>query len=515
MNYLFHYPEFFNTGSILVLLLSVALSVSCIFFYKKNEPVLRFVLFVLGATVAYFACSLDLFIHDWDEEFHALVAKNMISNPFKPVLYKNLLFTSNSAWNVTHIWLHKQPLFLWQMALSMKFFGINEISLRLPNILAHGIMAIMIYDIGKLMSNNFIGLLSSLSFCYLKFPLCYAAGMLATDHNDYMFLFYVTASFWSLFKYRNGHAIKFLLLTGVFCGCAILVKWLPGLLAIGIWISHSIFYERKQLLNSALAFIVALLISIPWQIYAYIKYRSIFLTEFDFNLKHFWQPLEGHNGPWYFHFESIRELYGNNDLIFFAIGISLVYFGFSKKIDTFFKFCVLMSIFSVYLFFSLAQTKMPAFCIIVIPHVILTLVFLICDLMEKIKIEKLRRGIFCLLIPTMMIFFFSPGFFIKQHTLGYKPQEERISHGLNQKAFIFHLDKTYDKRTIFLNARSMALKIMFYTNHEACNYIPAKETIELLKSQNCKLAAFDVELPDYALNDSSITKIPINKKLSF
>ncbi len=28
-------------------------------------------------------------LHDWDERYHALVAKNMIEQPFKPMLYKN------------------------------------------------------------------------------------------------------------------------------------------------------------------------------------------------------------------------------------------------------------------------------------------------------------------------------------------------------------------------------------------------------------------------------------------
>ena len=50
----------------------------------------------------------------------------MMEDPFKPMLIKNPLFPYHYGdwWNC-HIWVHKQPLFLWQMALSMKIFGVS------------------------------------------------------------------------------------------------------------------------------------------------------------------------------------------------------------------------------------------------------------------------------------------------------------------------------------------------------------------------------------------------------
>ncbi|MBP7399885.1 MAG: hypothetical protein KA954_09890, partial [Chitinophagales bacterium] len=64
------------------------------------------------------------YLHDWDERFHALVAKNMMTHPFTPMLRANpVLPYDETSWTDGHIWLHKQPLFLWQMALSMKIFG--------------------------------------------------------------------------------------------------------------------------------------------------------------------------------------------------------------------------------------------------------------------------------------------------------------------------------------------------------------------------------------------------------
>jgi 4-amino-4-deoxy-L-arabinose transferase-like glycosyltransferase len=518
MNYLFHYPDFFSAGSLWLLVSSVLLSISTIFFFKKNEPLLRLVLFAMGALVAGFACSLDMFIHDWDEQFHALVAKNMMSNPFDPVLFKNVLLTDNNAWYVSHVWLHKQPLFLWQIALSFKAFGVNEWSLRLPNIIAHGFMTIAIYDIGKLARNELVGSLSAITFCFLKFPLCFASGMLATDHNDYMFLFYITVSFWALLKFKATNSTTFLFLTGLFCGCAVLVKWLPGFLPIGVWCFYNLLFERKQLSRSLLALGVALLISIPWQVYCYLKYKSIFLAELNFNMRHFSEALENHVEPWYFHFSAIRELYANNDLIFFAIGLSLLYLAFSRKIDKFIKFSFLVSIFLVYTFFTLAKTRMPAFCMIVSPLIIVSIVLFICELMDKIRNEKIKNLAYFILIPQMIIFFFGPDFFLEKHTLGYKITEEKISRGLKEKEFILDLNKNADEKTIFLNTYPLAVKIMFYTNHEACNWPVSKETIAILRSQNYKLIAIDSNLPEYMLNDTAMVKIPSyeqKSKLSF
>ena len=52
----------------------------------KERPAL--VLLLLGAAALRVAMiSLDPFLHDWDERFHACVAKNMMQHPFQPMLH--------------------------------------------------------------------------------------------------------------------------------------------------------------------------------------------------------------------------------------------------------------------------------------------------------------------------------------------------------------------------------------------------------------------------------------------
>jgi 4-amino-4-deoxy-L-arabinose transferase len=126
VNYLPLFFKYFHPDSLFALVAGALLFICAFTFFRKKTFWLKVSLFTGGACMAYFVCSLDLFLHDWDEQYHALVAKNMMSDLFNPVLYRNELLAGDSGdWFLTHIWLHKQPLFLWQMALSQKIFGIS------------------------------------------------------------------------------------------------------------------------------------------------------------------------------------------------------------------------------------------------------------------------------------------------------------------------------------------------------------------------------------------------------
>jgi hypothetical protein len=92
---------------------------------------------LLGATVSLmlFCITFFDFIFIWDEQYHALVAKNMMEDPFRPMLLKHqLLPIDPTHWISNHLWLHKQPLFMWQMAFAMRVFGVSEWAFRIPDL---------------------------------------------------------------------------------------------------------------------------------------------------------------------------------------------------------------------------------------------------------------------------------------------------------------------------------------------------------------------------------------------
>ena len=105
-------------------------------FYKKNFFKAALFLLVLCGLVLRIYVASDHYLHDWDERYHALVAKNLIQHPLKPTLYDNpLLEYDYRNWSGNHIWLHKQPLPLWFIAFSLWLIGINEMAVRLPSII--------------------------------------------------------------------------------------------------------------------------------------------------------------------------------------------------------------------------------------------------------------------------------------------------------------------------------------------------------------------------------------------
>ena len=123
-----------------------------IFFFARGKTKTALAVLILSAFLFRLLMALiDPFVHIWDEQFHALVAANMSETPFHPKLYrKALLAYDPSDWTANHTWIHKPPLFLWQMAMSIKIFGINALAVRLPSVILAALMVPAVYRIGKI-----------------------------------------------------------------------------------------------------------------------------------------------------------------------------------------------------------------------------------------------------------------------------------------------------------------------------------------------------------------------------
>ena len=106
--------------------------------------------------------ATDLALHPWDERYHALVAKNLISEPLAPVLYADpALPYDYRDWTSNHVWLHKPPLALWAAAISMRMFGVTELSMRLPSVLFSTASVLVTFGIGYLLFSPSVGLLAA------------------------------------------------------------------------------------------------------------------------------------------------------------------------------------------------------------------------------------------------------------------------------------------------------------------------------------------------------------------
>ncbi len=342
-----------------------------IFFGKQKFALLC--LLVSAFTLRWFAAHLDPFLHDWDEKFHALVARNMITDPFVPRLRPDNPYDT-LAWCCTDIWLHKQPLFMWQMALSMKLFGVSEYAIRYPSVLMGATMVPVVYRIASLLTRDkVIAFCAALFMCVSAYQLDLISGYKGMDHNDVAFGFYVLASFWAYAEYINATSGRrrwhWVVLVGIFAGCAILNKWLVGLLVFAAWGINLIISLRKPERQNVLHFVIALLICIivfmPWQLYTFYRFPVQAAYEMEYNTRHLFETVEAHAGGVWFYLQHFPRYFGGYMCLLLIPGFVFL---FIKPYTVKLKLLVVAAIVVPFIFFSfIAATKVESYFFVAAP----------------------------------------------------------------------------------------------------------------------------------------------------
>jgi 4-amino-4-deoxy-L-arabinose transferase len=311
--------------------------------------------------------GLDPFLHDWDERYHALVARNMMSHPGRPMLRAEPLLPYNyQAWCCNHIWLHKQPLFLWQMALSMKLFGVSTLALRLPSVLLSTLVLWPVYRLGRLVFGDpLVGYLAAVLAAFPYYQLELVSGAIGMDHDDVAFLVYVTGSIWAYYEYRaSSRPVRWLVLVGVLAGAAVLCKWLTGLLVYAGWGLDVLLHLRRgyrplpELGRLLASLAVAVAVLLPWQLYTAHRFPVESAFESAYNTRHFTEALEGHGNTWSYHFEMMPTHYGPL-LLLVLLGAALAL----RRCRATLPLLAMAAL--IYAFFTLAATKMYSYTYVV------------------------------------------------------------------------------------------------------------------------------------------------------
>lgn len=331
------------------------------------------IIFLSGLIIRLLAAQADPFLHDWDERFHALVARNMMERPFVPMLKTTTLLSYDdlNAWCCNHIWLHKQPLFLWQMALSMKIFGVSELSMRLPSVLMGSIMILLLYRITILLTDNkTTALIAAALLSFSHFHLVLITGIKGMDHNDVAFGFYVLAAFWAYAEYTRSGKWTWAVLIGIFSGCAILNKWLTGLmvfLAWGFYLLPDLRHKkRKEIVQFIVSLIICGIIFLPWQFYIFHRFPVQAAHEAAHNTRHLFEAVEGHAGGIWFYLHEFPLYFG--DFLWWGIFPGMLLVFFIKNADKRLSLSILLTVLFVFSFFSfLAKTKVDAYFFVIAP----------------------------------------------------------------------------------------------------------------------------------------------------
>jgi 4-amino-4-deoxy-L-arabinose transferase-like glycosyltransferase len=474
---------------------------------RKFKNIKLVLIILAGFILRIFAILTDPFLHPWDERFHALVSRNMISNPFVPNLRVNpATFNFNpNIWCCNYIWLHKQPLFMWQMALSMKIFGVSEWSMRLPSAIMGSILVILIYRITFILTTNkSVALTSALFLAFSNFHLQLISGIHGMDHNDVAHGFYILCSIWAFCEYTINKKWYWVVFIGIFSGAAILNKWLTGLFVYLVWslmIMLGFFYNKidtKKIIDIIISLFICCLIFIPWQLYIFHRFPDLAEYEYSFNKRHITEALEGHSGSVFFYFEHLKDLIGNYIYILILIG-----FAFTlkhKKVKSNLNISIFISMLFVLFFYSLiVKTKVDTYIFFIVPFCFIYIAYFIFYLFNSVIKNKI---LYIISICCCAFLILNPMQIINYTSNTNIERNNRIDNAILYKKIKYTLPKDVK---VVMNMNSFEdIDVMFYNNGITAYHwtLPEIDFVNFKKNK-IKIAVFkphgDYNLPKYVI----------------
>ena len=270
------------------------------------------VLSILITTILKFRNLGHKFIWLWDEMFHALVARNMMKHFFTLTLYDRpyLPYDYRAWWQGTHIWLHKPPYAMWQIAISYHLFGVNTFALRLPSVIMSGLAAYVTYLIGSELYDKRVGLVAASLQAVNPLLLNLVHGYAFSDHINTALILWVELSCYLLIKGIKTGKTKYYVWSGVAQGLGYLSKSYLCLVAFGIAVavlalaktgvlkSHKANINVKKVLAQISS---SILVAAPWVVFCLIKYPKEFIYENQRVLDHLNTGVEIWAKPWDHH----------------------------------------------------------------------------------------------------------------------------------------------------------------------------------------------------------------------
>ncbi|KAA9327582.1 phospholipid carrier-dependent glycosyltransferase [Hymenobacter busanensis] len=492
-----------------LLVLSALLAGVSVFVFSRYSPS-KAVWWLMAAALCLrlALASLDPFLHDWDERFHALVAKNLMVDWLRPVLRQHpVLPYDYRAWCCNHVWVHKQPLFLWQIAASFKLFGVNELALRLPSALLGALLLWPVYRLGRLVFSPAVGYCAAVLLTFAYYQLGLTTGRQSVDHSDVAFMAYVTASIWAWYEGQCSTSGKgrWALLVGVFSGAAVLCKWLPGAVVYAGWALEMLLNpklrSRGEYARYGLAVAVAALLVLPWQLYINRAFPLESTFERHYAALHFTQALEDKAGPWYYYLNNLWYQYQWLVLLIAAgIGWTATPRLRPRPVRLLLTTCLI-----VFVFFSAAATKMVSYTYVVAPALLLLAALGWVETSRWLR----RRGAWgkwavAGLAVAVVLADLRPLGLLKHHTERFASARllpER-QHKLVRTAVYRRLDALVPAGYVVFNVPALEdTEAMFYSHRNVYSWWPTEEEYRLLRGQGMRMAAFSgrgvPQLPAY------------------
>lgn len=461
----------YPSGTI-VFFAALLIYVSAFIFYGRGKTTPALLLLLMGSLLLKLFCSADMYLHDWDERYHALVAKNLSRHWLLPTLYDNPVLPYNPAdWTSNHTWLHKQPVPLWLMAVSIKILGNTEWAVRLPSVIASTAGVILLYDIGCYFFNKRTAFISAFLFSISGLLTDLSAGRIATDHIDALFLFFTLLATWCMVKYLQAKKFYFIITAGLALGCALLTKWLPALICLPVMLlpmryTHHMAW-RMIFSRLFVVVVIAAAVAAPWHVYIRLAFPLEAAIEYSHMSRHITEYLDGHRHHILYHFDMLRIMYG--ELVY----LPLIWFTYRTVKNRHAKYlAVAIWFWGVYLFFTIVATKMRAYTVIAAPAIFMITACFYTMLREAGKEKRYRFALHALAFLLLAL----PARYTVERVSFFFPREREPQWAREIK------DWDYPGGAIIFNCKH-PVEAMFYKDCIAYEYTPANNVIDSLQQQ--------------------------------
>jgi 4-amino-4-deoxy-L-arabinose transferase len=223
---------------------------------------------------------------------------------------------------------------------------------------------------------------------------------------------------------------------------------------------------------------------------------------------HFTRVMEGHKGDVWFHLNNIGIMYGKLVLYLLIPGLILLYLKIKNKIIavSFISFPII-----IYLFYTLAKTKMQSYPIIVAMPVFMSLACIIDFVFSKIELIRIPKIIISVVLFMIIVLTGFINLNINQiqekHTLWKTDNQYSRMLAYNKDVFLSIKDSLPPNSVIFNVKGRHYVECMFYTGCPSYNIIPTEEQYNDVKRKGRTIVLFNDfnnEMPAYITNDKNV-----------
>ncbi len=325
------------------------------------------------------------YISQWDEAYHALVARNLMTHPLVPTLHEQPVRDVDlRSWTANHIWLHKPPMALWLMAGAMAIGGESALVFRLPSVLLGTVAVLLTFLIGRTLFGVLAGLVAAGLHALNPLLIRLVSGTVPTDQVDATLVFFVELTWWLLLVASTTGRQLPRVLAGLALGAAFLAKSMPaGIALTGVLVlakGDTLSLQVRSLLRAVVPVgLAAATVVLPWKLYTVMTWPEEFAVESQIVLEHLSSTIEehAHSASWYV--ELIPVHYGGMPeqaitqvatflVILGSIGLAIVQLWTRRNPRL---LAIVLWAIGPYLVFSLVGTKLYAYVATAVPAVVL------------------------------------------------------------------------------------------------------------------------------------------------